>query len=326
MVRIRPAFFFIHFFFLSAKCLHTVTSSSVSVLITSFLYSPSAMASSSSAAPTSPVTTSDSDLPSYATRVGTALSSAELLASIQEDAKTAPHIWQAVCLLRETIDKHGLEKLTFSFNGGKDCTVALHLLRAALVGYTCEPVLSHIKAIYFAQPHEFPELSNFMHYCSKLYCMPIVQLQGDFKQGLTSFLDEESCDSIVMGQRSVDPGMENLTEVSPSDPGWPTFTRVNPMMKWTHQQVWSFLRSYCCEYCSLYELGYTSLGPTTRTIRNPFLKTSNDTFLPAYFLKDGTKERAGRLKKPSITKPAAAPDTAATAAVVEPGPQDENPK
>jgi hypothetical protein len=49
---------------------------------------------------------------------------------------------------------------------------------------------------------------------------------------------------------------------------------------------------------------YTSLGSTANTIQNPHLRikhpdTAEVEYLPAYMLKDGTLERAGRLTKKS---------------------------
>jgi FAD synthetase len=50
-------------------------------------------------------------------------------------------------------------------------------------------------------------------------------------------------------------------------------------------------------YCSLYDLGYTSLGEVHNTIKNPFLKYELDgieLYKPAYMLEDEDKERESR--------------------------------
>lgn len=83
------------------------------------------------------------------------------------------------------------------------------------------------------------------------------------------------------------------------DPGWPKIMRVSPLLDWKYSDIWNFILNCKIPYCNLYNLGYTSLGSTTNTIPNPYLKSSQccgtKTHLPAYMLQDGSKERSGRL-------------------------------
>lgn len=69
-----------------------------------------------------------------------------------------------------------------------------------------------------------------------------------------------------------------------------------------------FIRHLDIPYCSLYDLGYTSLGGTTDTHPNPVLKADPETsahgkdhvspheyeYRPAYELVDDDEERLGR--------------------------------
>jgi FAD synthetase len=71
--------------------------------------------------------------------------------------------------------------------------------------------------------------------------------------------------------------------------------------------VWTFLRECKLPYCSLYDLGYTSIGNVKDTVPNPALLISNDSlsksecvsekrskFLPAHMLTDSMLERECR--------------------------------
>lgn len=67
-----------------------------------------------------------------------------------------------------------------------------------------------------------------------------------------------------------------------------------------YNEIWKFLREFNLPYCSLYDLGYTSLGSTLDTLPNPYLRnlqsTSEIKYYPAYMLCDYRQERAGRVK------------------------------
>jgi len=59
-----------------------------------------------------------------------------------------------------------------------------------------------------------------------------------------------------------------------------------------------FIRHLNIPYCSLYDLGYTSLGGTTDTHPNPALKTEGQEgkYRPAFELIEDEEERLGRDK------------------------------
>ena len=115
----------------------------------------------------------------------------------------------------------------------------------------------------------------------------------------------------MLGTRRDDPNGGEQQFFEPSSDWMPPFMRVNPILLWSYDDVWDFLRSHSLPFCSLYSDGYTSLGKVSRTVRNPALKRADGTFAPAWELADPSLERAGRVAPP---KPPASPDEAAASA------------
>lgn len=98
------------------------------------------------------------------------------------------------------------------------------------------------------------------------------------------------------------------------------------MLDWSYAEVWAFLRELDVPWCKLYDAGYTSLGSTHNTLRNPLLRTQDGGYLPAWMresplahrtdptVQDGSQERAGRISSKSHTAtPTPTPTPAATA-------------
>ena len=72
--------------------------------------------------------------------------------------------------------------------------------------------------------------------------------------------------------------------------------RINPLLEWTCKDIWQYLLDNSVPYCSLYDIGYTSIGNMKNTVQNPHLKSDGlQTYRPAYELLDDEFERAGRL-------------------------------
>lgn len=74
--------------------------------------------------------------------------------------------------------------------------------------------------------------------------------------------------------------------------------RVNPILTWDYNDIWGFLRKLYVPYCILYDRGYSSIGPKSKTFPNPDL-VSKDALgkvivKPAYTLVNNELERSGR--------------------------------
>jgi len=210
-----------------------------------------------------------------------------------KDESLARKVEHSLDIIHQALAEYKLEGVALSFNGGKDCCVLLHLLYMILSKHNS---FSRLKILYFNQSeNSFPEVDSFVHKCTDIYNANITFVTVPVKQALAELV-EQGVKGVFMGTRSTDPRASTLKEFSPTDThsGWPACTRINPILNWTYEDVWKFLRALNVPYCELYDRGYTSIGSTHDTIPNPALKTGAG-FDPAYKLLDGTLERAGRL-------------------------------
>ncbi|KAG7670256.1 hypothetical protein Ndes2526B_g06667 [Nannochloris sp. 'desiccata'] len=208
---------------------------------------------------------------------------------------------KSIEIIERTLDLYEPGGVAFSFNGGKDSTVLLHLIRAALARRQ-EVELNGIAAgglpgvctFFFHNDADFEEITSFTHHTNEQYNLDMTVLYGDFKTGLETFLVETSVRAILLGTRRGDPNAPGQETFCPSSKGWPAFMRVNPILEWTYHDVWLFLRCASLPYCSLYDRGYTSVGSVSNTNPNSALAREDGTFAPAHMLPDARLERAGR--------------------------------
>ena len=84
------------------------------------------------------------------------------------------------------------------------------------------------------------------------YGFEIMRLEGTYKSALVGLLSNYPIKVFIMGQRRLDPDALKIAEFQPSDPGWPTFFRLNPILFWSHAQVWEFLLQYDLPYCCMF--------------------------------------------------------------------------
>jgi len=211
--------------------------------------------------------------------------------------------------------------LAFAFNGGKDSTAALHLLRGAREAQARAGAPAPMpQVVYFApaaaaaaagrevggEPAgggggggDFPAVLAFMESCAAEHSLAVRPLPG-FKAGLAALV-AEGVRGVVMGTRASDPDGAGLDgPFAPTSEGWPPVLRVCPLLRWSYADVWAFLRGARLAYCPLYDAGYTSLGVVGDSRPNPMLRLGGAVgegaaaFSPAWLLADGAHERLGR--------------------------------
>ncbi|KZT63243.1 adenine nucleotide alpha hydrolases-like protein [Daedalea quercina L-15889] len=252
----------------------------------------------------------------------------------------AQHVKEALAVIDDALDSFGSERVSLSFNGGKD--FLLHLLAASL-GRRGSLASRPVPAVYIPVPSPFPQLEFFIHATAKQYnldlfqCpvdefeLPVETVAGPATPGLeaTNGLIAEvgvkmkakggegmkralelykekfpHIGAILIGTRRSDPHGATLTFRNPTDPGWPAFERINPIINWSYGTVWDYLRRLKVRYCCLYDQGYTSLGSTYNTFRNPAL------FIQPVSLPSSTTPAPSAPSDPDNTHPHAPPTPA----------------
>ncbi|KAJ7201048.1 hypothetical protein GGX14DRAFT_371578 [Mycena pura] len=216
----------------------------------------------------------------------------------------APLVKEALDVIDQVLDTYGQEHDTRSRFLR---TVLLHLYAGALARRVSpsDPV-KPIPAINIAVPSPFPMLEAFIEDSAKrsnldlFHCRPpservesivspspadgagymdsvpkaVGKAKGaeGMKQALEFYKSKfPNIDAILIGTRRSDPHGAKLSHRNMTDPGWPCFARVNPVINWEYADVWAFLRRLHVPDCELYDLGYTSLGSTYNTFPNPAL-------------------------------------------------------
>ena len=237
-----------------------------------------------------------------------------LLASVQQQTRTS------LGVVASALTRYKLSELSLSYNGGKDCLVLLVLFLAGLHPYNDHVQNDHpqsqstrhnqdqdpvIPSIYALPPDSFPAVEDFVRTSAKAYHLAITKytteppnttLRSSFEDYLAK---HPTIRAIFVGTRRTDPHGANLTHFDRTDSGWPDFMRIHPVIDWHYAEIWAFIRHLGLEYCSLYDMGYTSLGGTTDTHPNPRLQVEKQSgadgcYLPAYELTEDFEERLGR--------------------------------
>nr|BAN65568.1 phosphoadenosine phosphosulfate reductase family domain containing protein [Babesia bovis] len=209
-------------------------------------------------------------------------------------------IERSLKLLWQSYSDLGYGNVYVSFNGGKDSVAILHLHRLATLWNPQSKLSasgSPLNVVFFKDPDErlFSDINDFILKTGTKYNFSVSVIEGPWNKGIPR-LSSGSKKGYILGCRDSDFAKGSLSEVEEGCVDGIKFHRIHPILHWGYGDVWNFLRLFSLEYCSLYDVGYTSIGGTEDTVANPYLRKPDGTYAPAYTLDDWSLERFGRNK------------------------------
>jgi FAD synthetase len=158
----------------------------------------------------------------------------------------------SLTVIHRALTLYSPQQVAFSFNGGKDSTVLLHILRAAVAQQAASAhedsgpppsPLSAITSFVFDDVNEFDEVRSFTREQIEKWEMNcrVFPTSVKFAEGLQQLIDKHDLKACILGTRRGDPNADDQDVFCPSSRGWPPFMRINPILDWTYEDVWAFL-------------------------------------------------------------------------------------
>ena len=207
---------------------------------------------------------------------------------------------QSIRVIEQSFERFSTDELCLSFNGGKDCCIVLYLFYAVAKRLN---IKFPLKVLLIQIENEFNEMKQFKDFLMDSFHKNsfeyITYNNCSIKKCLEQLKEtNSSIKNILIGTRRSDNSyFHNMAYFAPTDNDWPSFMRINPILDWSYNEVWYFLKKLELPYCVLYDQGYTSIDSTKNTIKNiSLLKLDGTTYLPAFMLEKQEFERNSRKK------------------------------
>lgn len=114
----------------------------------------------------------------------------------------------------------------------------LNLLLCALARLET-PLPRTLQTVYVASPEALADVDSFVNESVAAYRLDLTRYDLPKKDAFKAYLEEHNnVKAILVGARRSDhPHEETLTHFDQTEPGWPVFVRVHPIVDWGHEEI-----------------------------------------------------------------------------------------
>ena len=208
-------------------------------------------------------------------------------------------------IIKEAFEKFPAQQIAVAWTGGKDSTVLLHLVRSTIADPS-------YKVMFNDSTIEFPEVYDFVNQIHRKWELDLIwirHLDTDLDAFNKAANDEEKMEIMRIAKiNAINYALSRYQlKAFMSGIRWDehearskekymsirqTHLRIHPILHFTLEDIWDYIKTYEVPYISLYDKGYKSLG------EQPYTKPVFDPHAPERAGREATKERnMKRLRK-----------------------------
>jgi len=177
-------------------------------------------------------------------------------------------------IISRATGKYVAEKMVIAWTGGKDSTVLLHLIRAHYKNKLPIPVMFNDSTMEFKEIYDFIEkltkmwklkLTIIKHHSEELSRFYRIKNSSTQKRlsrvmkinAINRFFSRYDASAIFVGIRwDEHPARSKEKYFSPRK----DHVRIHPLLHFSENDIWAYIKKYKVPYVSLYDQGYRSLG------------------------------------------------------------------
>lgn len=187
-------------------------------------------------------------------------------------------------VLKQAEKKYGFKNIALAWKGGKDTTTLMHIILCMYDGVIPYRVMFNDTTLEFPQMYKFIEkiahqwnlellierhsdedLANY-HNARGMALKEEISRRAKINS-LNRALEKYKLKGYMLGiRRDENPARANEKYFSPR----PNHVRIHPLLDFTEEDVWNYIRLFNVPYSPLYDKGYRSIG------EKPFTKKSKE--------------------------------------------------